>query len=63
MNSNVQNVVNMGFRAVQWSFPFGEQTASLLIPGWKPNQEEMQSLIDVLNAFKNTLPKQKEEDK
>lgn len=46
-----------GSKPVIWTFPFGEKTASLGITGGKPTQEEMQSLIDILTAFKNTLPK------
>lgn len=62
MDANTQNAANVGLRAVKWAFPFGEKTASLLIDGGKPNQQEMQSLIDILTAVKKTLPQKKEEE-
>jgi hypothetical protein len=63
MNANTQNAANMGLGAIKWAFPFGEKTISLLIDGGNPNQEEMQSLIEILTAVKNTLPTKKKEEK
>lgn len=63
MNANTQNTANMGLGAIKWAFPFGEKTISLLIDGGNPNQEEMQSLIDILAAVKKTLPQKKKEEK
>ncbi|MCX5634726.1 MAG: hypothetical protein NTW55_02635 [Planctomycetota bacterium] len=42
--------------AIAWTFPIGEKTASLTIIGGRPSQEEMDSLITILEAFKKTLP-------
>lgn len=63
MDANLENAVNMGLKPIRWTFPFGEKTASLSIDGGKPKQEEMQSLINILMAVKETLPKKKEEEK
>ena len=62
MNANTQNAANIGIGAIKWAFPFGEKTISLLIDGEKPNQYEMQSLIDILSAVKKTLPQRKKEE-
>jgi hypothetical protein len=63
MNANTQNTAKMGLGAIKWAFPFGEKTISLLIDGGNPDQEEMQSLIDILTAVKKTLPQKKKEEK
>ncbi len=62
MNTNLQNVKKKALGPIIWTFPFGEKTASLSIDGGKPKQEEMGLLINILNAFKETLPKKAEKE-
>lgn len=54
---------NSGSKPIPWTFPIGEKTVSLTIIGGKPYQDEMDSLISILQAFKQTLPIKKEEPK
>lgn len=44
-------------------FPFGDKTASITITGGKPSQNEMGLLISILEAFKKTLPTEREKPK
>lgn len=59
-NPPLQNTTILSSKPIVWTFPFGNKTASLAITGGKPNQEEIDSLITILDAFKKTLPAKEE---